>query len=78
MTYRIAGHSRSDACEYRPDEEEASWFARDPIKLFRNLLVETKTATEAELDAIDASIEERVDRAVELAESSPIHFPKTL
>ena len=59
MTYRIAGHSRSDACEYRPDEEEAYWFARDPIKLFRNLLVETKTATEAELDAIDASIEER-------------------
>ena len=76
MTYRIAGHSRSDACEYRPDEEEASWFARDPIKLFRNLLVETKTATEAELDAIDASIEERVDRAVELAESSPDPLPE--
>ena len=76
MTYRIADHSRSDACEYRPDEEEASC-SRGPIKLFRNLLVETKTATEAELDAIDASIEERVDRAVS-AESSPIHFPKTL
>ena len=76
MTYRIAGHSRSDACAYRPDEEEAYWFARDPIKLFRSLLLETKTATEGELDAIDASIEERVDQAVKLAESSPDPLPE--
>ena len=76
MTYRIAGHSRSDACAYRPDEEEASWFARDPIKLFRDRLLETQTASEAEVDAIDASIEERVDRAVELAESSPDPLPE--
>ena len=75
-TYRIAGHSRSDACAYRPDEEEASWFARDPIKLFRDLLLETQTANEAELDAIDARIEERVDRAVKLAESSPDPLPE--
>jgi pyruvate dehydrogenase E1 component alpha subunit len=76
MTYRIAGHSRSDACAYRPDEEEAYWFARDPIKLFRTLLLETKTATEAELDAIDANIEERVDKSVQLAESSPDPLPE--
>jgi acetoin:2,6-dichlorophenolindophenol oxidoreductase subunit alpha len=76
MTYRIAGHSRSDACAYRPDEEEAYWFARDPIKLFRSLLLESKTATEAELDAIDANIEERVDKSVQLAESSPDPLPE--
>ena len=76
MTYRIAGHSRSDACAYRPDEEEAYWFARDPIKLFRDLLLENNTATEAELDAIDADIEKRVDKSVELAESSPDPLPE--
>jgi TPP-dependent pyruvate/acetoin dehydrogenase alpha subunit len=40
------------------------------------VLLETKTATEAELDGIDASIEERVDKSVELAESSPNPLPE--
>ena len=76
MTYRIAGHSRSDACAYRPDEEEAYWFARDPIKLFRELLLAKGTATAEELDAIDAEVDERVDKSVELAESSPDPLPE--
>jgi pyruvate dehydrogenase E1 component alpha subunit len=76
MTYRIAGHSRSDACAYRPDEEEAAWFARDPIKLYRNLLLDSGVASETELSAIDAAIDERVDKAVELAEASPDPLPE--
>jgi pyruvate dehydrogenase E1 component alpha subunit len=76
MTYRIAGHSRSDACAYRPDEEEVYWFARDPIKLYREVLLKAGTATNAELDAIDAEVEERVDKSVELAESSPDPLPE--
>jgi TPP-dependent pyruvate/acetoin dehydrogenase alpha subunit len=76
MTYRIAGHSRSDACAYRPDEEEAAWFARDPIKLYRNLLLDSGVASETELSAIDAAIDERVDKSVELAEASPDPLPE--
>lgn len=76
MTYRIAGHSRSDACAYRPEEEEAYWFARDPIKRFRELLLTNGVATAEELDALDSDIEERVDRSVELAESSPHPLPE--
>ena len=76
MTYRIAGHSRSDACAYRPDEEEAEWFARDPIKLYRNVLLDSGVASEAELNAIDSAIEERVDKSVELAEASPDPLPE--
>lgn len=76
MTYRIAGHSRSDACAYRPDEEEAQWLARDPIQLFRARLIESGSITAAELDALDAKIEERVDKAVEFAESSPDPLPE--
>lgn len=76
MTYRIAGHSRSDACAYRPDEEEARWLAHDPIQLFRTRLIDSGTATSAELEVIDAQIEERVDKAVEFAESSPQPLPE--
>lgn len=76
MTYRIAGHSRSDACAYRPDEEEAQWLVRDPIRLFRDRLIESGAITSAELDALDAEIEERVDKAVEIAESSPDPLPE--
>ena len=70
MTYRIAGHSRSDASAYRPDDEESAWLARDPIKLFRGRLVEEKVATDAELDAIENSVQKEVDGAVLFAESS--------
>src|ERR1035437_5931611 len=76
MTYRIAGHSRSDACTYRPDKEEAAWFARDPIKLYRNVLLNSGVASEAELNAIDVAIDERVDKSVELAEASPDPLPE--
>lgn len=76
MTYRIAGHSRSDASAYRPDEEEAAWQARDPIKLFRGRLLEAGVATDSELDAIDDRVQEQVDQAVQLAESSPDPLPE--
>ncbi|MHB1539878.1 MAG: thiamine pyrophosphate-dependent dehydrogenase E1 component subunit alpha [Steroidobacteraceae bacterium] len=76
MTYRIAGHSRSDASAYRPDEEEAAWLARDPIRLFRNRLIEERVATIGELDAIDNAVQEQVDKAVQFAESSPDPQPE--
>jgi len=75
-TYRIAGHSRSDACAYRAEEEEQEWFSRDPIKLYRKVLLESGFATEDELSRIDAAIEERVDKSVELASSSPDPLPE--
>jgi len=76
MTYRIAGHSRSDAAAYRPDDEEAAWLARDPISLFRHRLIEERLATIGELDAIDNAVQERVDKAVQIAESSPDPQPE--
>ena len=76
MTYRIAGHSRSDASAYRPNEEEAAWHARDPIKLFRNRIIEERVASASELEAIDDKVQEQIDRAVQLAESSPDPLPE--
>ena len=38
-TYRHGGHSRNDACQYRPKDEEKHWFDRDPVKNFRKFLI---------------------------------------
>jgi pyruvate dehydrogenase E1 component alpha subunit len=62
VTYRHGGHSRADPGTYRPAEEVAAWLARDPLPRYRARLVELGVA-EAELDAIDARVRERVDRA---------------
>ncbi len=72
-TYRRCGHSRNDACGYRPKEEEEAWYARDPIALFRNRILEEKVATEAELAAIENRITEEIKEAVEYAKNAP--FP---
>jgi len=75
-TYRIPGHSRSDACAYRDDAEEEEWFARDPIKMFRSKLLETRTASEEEIAKIEAAVEERIEASVELAINSPDPKPE--
>ena len=74
-TYRIAGHSRSDACAYRDDDEEKEWFSRDPINLFRNVLLESGIK-ESELDAIDTELDEEIEEAVEFARNSPDPLPE--
>lgn len=70
-TYRIPGHSRSDACAYRDDEEEKAWFDRDPIKMFRNKLLDSGKVKESELIELEKKIEDQIENAVEFAKSSP-------
>ena len=73
-TYRKYGHSRNDACGYRPKEEEKEWLEdRDPIKTFRARLLEEGVATEEELVAIEEAVDEAIDDSVEFAKNSP--FP---
>lgn len=72
-TYRHGGHSRNDACGYRPKDEEKAWFAKDPVKLFRARLLDEKLAVEDDLAALEAKIEKDIDEAVEYAKSAP--FP---
>jgi len=74
-TYRIAGHSRSDACAYRDDREEAEWFARDPIHIYRSRLLEWRIASEQELMQIDAAVERKLDVAVQAAIAAPDPLP---
>lgn len=72
-TYRHGGHSRNDACGYRPKEEEKLWFSKDPVTMFRALILEKGLACEDELLAIEKEIEDDIDEAVEYAKNAP--FP---
>ena len=72
-TYRHGGHSRNDACGYRPKEEEAEWFARDPVVLFRKKILDHGVISEEELQKVEAAIEQEIEDAVEYAKQAP--FP---
>lgn len=79
LTYRQCGHSRSDACDYRPDEEEAAWKERDPLTVTaRRLLSAEHGLTQAALDAAEADVAEEIDDAVAYAEASPPPEPEDL
>lgn len=70
QTYRQGGHSRADPGKYRPEGELAAWLERDPIKVYRQKLLDAGVG-KSELDAIDAEQEARVDKAEETARASP-------
>lgn len=70
-TYRIAGHSRNDACAYRDKDEEKYWFDKDPITHCRNYLLENDIISEKELVAKEDAIEVKIEASIELAKSSP-------
>ena len=70
-TYRIMGHSKSDANVYRTKEEIEQWKKRDPIPRMRRQLLAEKIFTAAELDAIEAQSKKDVEAAVRFAEASP-------
>jgi pyruvate dehydrogenase E1 component alpha subunit len=70
-TYRLMGHSKSDANVYRTKEEIEQWKKKDPIPRMRARLLAEGIFTAAELDAIDAQAKRDVEEAVRYAESSP-------
>ena len=70
-TYRHSGHSRADPGKYRPSEEVAAWMLRDPIKLYREKLLQQGVG-EAEISKIEARVAAEVDQATEAAKASPV------
>jgi len=67
ITYRISGHSPSDASSYRSKEEIELWKEHDAIASYRDYLVTNTVADTAALDAIDARVREKLVTAVKLA-----------
>jgi pyruvate dehydrogenase E1 component alpha subunit len=75
-TWRIGGHSRSDASGYRNKEEEAIWRARDPLILCREHILSKGWASNDELAVIESRVQERIEKAVEYAKGCPDPLPE--
>jgi len=72
LTYRFVGHSRSDPGAYRKPGELDEMRKRDPLVVARGRLAEAGV-DDAQLDATDARVAERMAQVVEAALDAP--FP---
>jgi len=75
-TYRHKGHSRVDPAKYRPKEEVEEWLAKDPIKRFKEKLMQTNTLTEPEFQQIEKEVSAEIEEAVKFAMESPYPAPE--
>ena len=73
MTYRRKGHAEHDMQKYVPEGEPEKWAREnDPIDRFHQELVRTKTATDEEIQAMDAEVQAYIESEVEAALASPM------
>lgn len=70
-TYRYSGHNRTDPMAYRDDDDFGAWSARDPIGLSRARLIQDRTLTAADLDALEVDIRGAIEASVERVKQSP-------
>jgi pyruvate dehydrogenase E1 component alpha subunit len=68
-TYRYSGHSRADPAKYRPDGELDHWKARDPIKIYRERLIQFGIGEDV-VAKIEADARRVVDEATEKCKAS--------
>jgi len=71
MTYRHSGHSRADPAKYRPEGELEKWKERDPIKIYRERLVQFGIGEDA-IRGIETDVKRRVDEATEKCKAAPM------
>jgi acetoin:2,6-dichlorophenolindophenol oxidoreductase subunit alpha len=70
MTYRHSGHSRADPAKYRPEGELEHWLKRDPVKLYRQRLIDFGIA-ESAIARIEMDSKRKVDAATEACKAAP-------
>jgi TPP-dependent pyruvate/acetoin dehydrogenase alpha subunit len=69
-TFRFMGHVFGDADSYMTKEEKDAAMADDPLPKFRQKLIDSGVATEAELAKLQADIEAEVQDAIEFGQAS--------
>ena len=69
ITYRLSGHSPSDASSYRTKEEIALWQEQDCIAGYEKYLLENELSTQAKQKKVRKDVVERIKRAMERAVS---------
>ena len=67
VTYRVSGHSASDASTYRSEDELEEWRKADPIRAYKEKLIIGGVASSDEFDAIDETIIRRMTKICRLA-----------
>ena len=77
MTYRYSGHGAADNDRqlYRTKAEEEEAHKRDPVKRLEKVMAERNIMTEEKMEAIDAEIQEQVEKIYEAADASPFPDP---
>ncbi|MCL2833366.1 MAG: thiamine pyrophosphate-dependent enzyme [Treponema sp.] len=69
LTYRVSGHSPSDASSYRTKEEIEAWQKADAIIQYSNYLTGNNVITDSEITAMRESILKKLTEVVKLATS---------
>lgn len=72
-TYRYHGHFEGDPQIYKTQEEMEEWLQKDAIERLRKDILDSKVATEAELNKIDEEAKAEIEEATKFAQESP--FP---
>ncbi|MDR3170250.1 MAG: dehydrogenase [Treponema sp.] len=67
LTYRISGHSPSDASSYRTPEEIKLWQEEDSIAAYGTYLIENGVATKDELETLRVGVNAKLLAVVKLA-----------
>jgi pyruvate dehydrogenase E1 component alpha subunit len=76
---RYFGHFEGDAMTYRaPDEVQRFRAEKDPLKIFRQRVVEAALLEPAELDRIDQEVKSHIDQVTVEAKAAPMPTEKDL
>lgn len=67
ITYRLTGHSPSDAETYRTKEELQAWKDIDPLETFKNELIDAGIVSQEEIDNINNSSKQLILKIFKLA-----------
>jgi acetoin:2,6-dichlorophenolindophenol oxidoreductase subunit alpha len=76
LTYRFAGHSRSDPGAYRKPGELEAWQARDPLLIARQRMSERDGVDEGVFERLEQAVREEIDGIVERALAAPWPNPE--
>ncbi|MBU8913889.1 MAG: dehydrogenase, partial [Spirochaetales bacterium] len=67
ITYRLSGHSPSDASSYRTKEEVQLWQDADALGSYTDYLVQNKVMSTSEVGAMQEKVITKIERACRLA-----------
>ena len=77
-TWRQRGHFEGDPGKYKDPEEQKNWVAKDPLPRLEKRLEELGYASKDELAAMQKEILQKIEAAVQFAESGPDPSPSEL